>query len=96
MVSPPRIAEDAFVIGLAGLAGAGAFVERASDAAVGLLRRSAELLFTVTFLVGVGSCGATLRDFAREAAVGANRPDGVLGREPEGVLGRTADEDVLD
>jgi hypothetical protein len=93
VVSPPRAAGDALVIDLAGLAGA--FVERASDAAVGLLRRSAELLLRVTFLVGVGSCGAALRDLAREAAVGANKPDGVLGRALEGVLGRVVDEGVF-
>ena len=52
-----------------------------SDAAVGLLRRSAELLPEATFFMGAGACGA-LRDRAREAAVGAYNPeDGVLGRD---------------
>jgi len=78
---------------LAGLAGA--FAERASDAAVGLLKRSAEVLLSATFFVGVGSCGAALRALAREAAVGANKPDGVLGRALEGVLGRAAADAVL-
>lgn len=62
------------------------------DAAVGLLNRSAALLLRVAFLTGVGNGGAALRDLAKDAAVGANKPDeGVLGRGVvfDGVLGRT-------
>ena len=66
------------------------------DAAVGLLSRSAAAALRVTFLVGVGSCGSAFRARAREAAVGAKRPEaGVLGRwlglpavAFDGVLGR--------
>jgi hypothetical protein len=68
-----------------------------AEAAVGLLRRSATLLESVTFLVGGGGGGCAFRAFARDAAVGANRPEaGVFGLEtveegPElGVLERAA------
>ena len=91
VLSPPRLAGDDLVIVLAGVA----FAERASDAAVGLFRRSAELLLKVTFRTGGGNSGAALRAFAREAAVGANKPDGVLGRALEGVLGRAEGRDVF-
>lgn len=67
------------------------------EAAVGLLRRSAALVLKVAFLIGVGTAGAAaFRAFARDAAVGANRPEGVLGREvpavrvEPGVFGREA------
>lgn len=54
---------------------------RDNDAAVGLLKRSAELLLSVTFFVGVGGKGWAFLARARDAAVGAKRPeDGVLGR----------------
>lgn len=63
-----------------------------------MFRRSSALLLSVGFFVGVGTCGAALRARAREAAVGANRPEeGVFGRGVvvagalelrEGVLGR--------
>lgn len=71
------------------------------EAAVGLLKRSAEVLLKVTFLTGEGTGGAALRIFAREAAVGAKSPedeDGVFGRDTpveDGVLGRDTEEGVL-
>ena len=61
------------------------------DAAVGLLKRSAAVPLKVALLAGVGNGGAALRALARDAAVGANRPDeGVLGRGAplDGVLER--------
>jgi len=67
----------------------------AFEAAVGLLRRSIELLLIVVFLVGVGTRGGAFRDRAREAAVGANNPvEGVFGRaEGVGVLAPVAASD---
>lgn len=60
-----------------------------------MLRRSAAPLLNVAFLIGVGTAGTALRAFARDAAVGANKPDpaeGVFGREvpavKPGVFGR--------
>lgn len=51
-----------------------------NDAAVGLLSLSAASLLRVTFLTGGGGGGGALRDRARDAAVGAKRPeDGVFG-----------------
>jgi hypothetical protein len=59
------------------------------EAAVGLLRRSAAALLALLFLVEGGGCEGALRDLAKEAAVGANRLEGVLGRDTElGVFGR--------
>jgi len=56
----------------------------------------------VGFLVGFGRGGSALRAFAREAAVGANRPvEGVLGRAAEvwgveeGVFARVVDVGAL-
>jgi hypothetical protein len=67
------------------------------DAAVGLLKRSAALLLSEVFLTGGGGWGGAFRDLAREAAVGAYRPDdGVFGRAVEGVFGRERDEAVRD
>jgi hypothetical protein len=63
---------------------------RDNEAAVGLLKRSAERLLKVTFFVGVGGSGCAFLALARDAAVGAKRPEGVLGRVEEGVLGRAA------
>lgn len=67
-----------------------------------MLKRSAALLLRVALLTGVGNGGAALRALARDAAVGANRPDeGVFGREvvPDGVFewasGVVVDEGVL-
>lgn len=58
------------------------------DAAVGLLSLSAALALSVAFLTGVGFASGALRALASDAAVGANRWDGVLGRDVvEGVLG---------
>ena len=63
------------------------------EAAVGLLSRSMELLLRVDFLVGVGAGSGALRDRARDAAVGAKRPeDGVFDRLEVGVLAREASE----
>jgi hypothetical protein len=51
-----------------------------NDAAVGLLSLSAASLLRVTFLTGGGGGGGALRERARDAAVGAKRPeDGVFG-----------------
>lgn len=88
LVAPTRMA-GVFAPPFAGLAGTGAG-ERALDieAAVGLLRRSAALLLKVTFFVGVGSCGWAFRALASDAAVGADKPEGVFGRLDDGVLGR--------
>lgn len=64
--------------------------ERALDreAAVGLLSLSAALALRVAFLTGVGFASGALRALASDAAVGANKWDGVLGRDVvEGVLG---------
>lgn len=64
------------------------------DAAVGLLNRSAALLLSVVFFTGGGAGGGALRERAREAAVGANKPEeGVFGRDAlvacmAGVFGR--------
>jgi len=59
------------------------------DAAVGLLRRSAALLLRVAFFTGGGAGGRALRERARDAAVGANRPEeGVFGRDT--LFGRAA------
>lgn len=72
-------------------AGAAAAEILALDAAVGLLRRSIELLLIVGFFEGVGIWGAAFRDRARDAAVGANKPvEGVFGRADVGVLAREA------
>lgn len=61
VAAPPRaaVAADGFVgVLVTGLAATGTGVRALdSDAAVGLLRRSAELLLIVIFFVGVGSCG---------------------------------------
>lgn len=94
---PPRAGVDTFA--------AGDTVGRRTfeiDAAVGLLKRSAALLLRVAFLTGVGTGGAAFRALARDAAVGANKPDeGVFerGGTPDGVfereLGVEADEGVL-
>lgn len=54
------------------------------DAAVGLTSRSIAPLLNVVFLTGVGGRGV-LRDFARDAAVGANKL-GVFERVEIGVL----------
>jgi hypothetical protein len=78
-------------IGLAAGAGVRAFD---MDAAVGLLKRSAELLLKVAFFTGGGAGGRALRERARDAAVGANKPvEGVFGRDTlvarmAGVFGR--------
>jgi len=69
-----------------------------SEAAVGLLNRSTASVLSVAFLTAVGTGGGGLRDFASEAAVGANKPDdGVFGRGTAvvGVLDRNVDG-VLD
>jgi len=96
-VAPRVVAEDAAVLVLAGLAGREEGVRAFDiDAAVGLLRRSAALLLKVAFFVGAGGCGSAFRALAREAAVGANRPDGVFERTVEGVLGRVAVDGVFD
>lgn len=59
-----------------------------SDAAVGLLSRSAAALLNVAFFVGVLGGGA-FRALAKEAAVGAKSPEeGVLGRVEVGVFAR--------
>lgn len=64
------------------------------DAAVGLLNRSAALLLSVAFFTGGGAGEGTLRERARDAAVGANKPEeGVFGRDAfvactAGVFGR--------
>lgn len=64
------------------------------DAAVGLLNRSAALLLSVAFFTGGGAGRGTLRERARDAAVGANKPkEGVFGRDAfvvctAGVFGR--------
>jgi hypothetical protein len=65
-------------------------------AAVGLLSRSATSDESTAFFTGNGGTSGALRAFARDAAVGANRPDdeGVFGRateEEEGVFGRAAE-----
>jgi hypothetical protein len=67
------------------------------DAAVGLLSRSAAPLLKVTFFVGAGGWGSAFRARARDAAVGANRPDGVFGRivELDGVFGRETVDGVF-
>ena len=59
-------------------------------AAVGLLSRSATSDGRTCFFAGMDGISGALRDFASDAAVGANRPDaGVFGRMvEEGVLGR--------
>lgn len=50
------------------------------EAAVGLLSLSVAALLSVTFRVGAGGWGGPVRALARDAAVGANKPeDGVLG-----------------
>lgn len=78
-----------------------------AEAAVGLDKRSADALLSVAFFVGVGNVGAAARDRARDAAVGANRPEleegvfglvtGVLEREAvAGVLGRLGEVAVDD
>lgn len=76
-------------IGLAAGGGARAFD---IDAAVGLLNRSAALLLSVVFFTGGGAGVGTLRERARDAAVGANKPEeGVFGRDGAcmaGVFGR--------
>lgn len=76
----------------AGVAGARALD---AEAAVGLANRSAELLLNVAFLTGVGNGMPAARDRAKDAAVGANRPeDGVFGLDTPvaaGILGRDAD-----
>lgn len=52
-----------------------------SEAAVGLLRRSIASLLIEVFLMGGGGGSGAFRDFAREAAVGANKPlEGVFER----------------
>jgi hypothetical protein len=69
------------------------------DAAVGLLKRSAALLLKVALLTGVGTGGAGLRPLARDAAVGANKPDeGVFERGvvPDGVFERALGVDVAE
>lgn len=55
------------------------------EEAVGLLRRSAEALLRATFFDGVGASADALRDLAKDAAVGANRLDGVFARSVDGV-----------
>lgn len=75
----PRTGVDAAEVGVRALF---------NDAAVGLLKRSAALLLSVGFLIGIGSCGCAFRALARDAAVGAKRPEGVFGRVVLGVLGR--------
>jgi hypothetical protein len=64
-----------------------------------LLKRSAALLLRVAFLTGVGTGGAALRALARDAAVGANKPDeGVFGRGAvvDGVFERTLGVETVD
>lgn len=80
-VAPPRAA--GFAVPLAG--GGAELGVRALDneAAVGLLRRSATALLNVVFFVGVGGGGTAVLAFAKDAAVGAKRPDGVFGRIAE-------------
>lgn len=99
--APPRD-EAAGVFAL--LTGGGAGLRTLEiDAAVGLLRRSADVLLSVGFLIGVGSGGAALRALARDAAVGANNPDpeeGVFGRDvlagvDPGVFGRAIELGVF-
>ena len=52
------------------------------DAAVGLLNRSVAVLLNAVFFTAGGRGGRALRERARDAAVGANRPEeGVFGRD---------------
>ena len=78
---PPRVAPPRTEGFVPPFAGEGVGV-RALDreAAVGLLSRSATALLNVVFFVGVGGKGGAFLDFAKDAAVGANRPEGVFGR----------------
>lgn len=84
-------------MGLAAGGGARAFD---MEAAVGLLNRSAALLLNVAFFTGGGAGGRALRERARDAAVGANKPEeGVFGRDrlaacAAGVFGREGVEGV--
>lgn len=78
-------------LGVAGTGGTGGTGARAfeRDAAVGLLRRSDELAGSAVFFADVVvDAEVALRDFAREAAVGAKSPE-------DGVFGRIAGDDAV-